>query len=139
VWSLTATGVLRAQLRQRRIFTESRVRLREPDRTVGGVKLNPVSRTTFGFDYDPNWLPRAEYLSDSGGRWSRPFEQVAAGFPYDGQLHLLVHPCWWARRSTGSGWPNVKRPSLMVLLCHFMAAGNWRPFVCANSAQHATN
>jgi hypothetical protein len=79
------------------LFTESaRPDYGAPDRIVGGVKLNPVSRTTFGFDYDPNWLPRAEYLSDSGGRWSRPFAPVAAGFPYDGQLHLLVHPDWWA-------------------------------------------
>lgn len=78
------------------LFTESaRPSYGEPDRTVGGVKLNPVSRTKFGFDYDPNWLPRAEYLSDSGGKWSRSFAEVAAGFPYDGQLHLLVHPCWW--------------------------------------------
>lgn len=67
-----------------------------PDRTVGGVKLAPVSRELFGFEYDPNWLPRAAYLSDSGGRWSHQFDDIAAGFPFDGQLHMLVHPDWWA-------------------------------------------
>jgi hypothetical protein len=79
------------------LFTESpRPDWGEPDRLVGNVPLRPVSRTVFGFDYDPNWLPRAQYLSDSGGRWSQPFEEVAAGFPYDGQTHLLIHPDWWA-------------------------------------------
>jgi hypothetical protein len=62
-------------------------------RTVGGVPLRPVPRGTFGFDYDPNQLRRGAYLSDSGGRWSQPFEQVAAG--WGGQLHMLVHPDWW--------------------------------------------
>lgn len=66
-------------------------------RTVGGVKLSPVSRSRFGFDYDPNWLPRGEYLSDSGGRWSQPFDRIAARFPSDGQLHMLVHPDWWGQ------------------------------------------
>jgi hypothetical protein len=62
-------------------------------RTVGGVPLRPVPRGTFGFDYDPNQLSRGTYLSDSGGRWSQPFEQIAA--ERVGQLHMLVHPDWW--------------------------------------------
>ena len=81
------------------IFTESRrPSYGDADRTIGGwLKLEPVSRTEFGFDYDPNWLPRAKYVSDSGGTWSQPFDLVAAGFPFDqGQLHMLVHPDWWA-------------------------------------------
>lgn len=78
------------------IFTESpRPDYGEPDRMVNRLRLQPVSRAYFGFEYDPNWLPRAEYLSDSGGRWSRYFEDVAAGFPYAGQLHMLVHADWW--------------------------------------------
>jgi hypothetical protein len=66
-----------------------------PDRVVGGVKLDPVSREQFGFEYDASWLSRAAYLSDSGGKWSQPFEDVRASFPYDGQLHMLVHADWW--------------------------------------------
>lgn len=49
----------------------------------------------FGLTYDANWLPRDEYLSDSGGKWSQPFDTVATGFPYRGQLHMLVHADWW--------------------------------------------
>ncbi len=78
------------------IFTESRrEEYGRPDRIVGGVSLRPISRTELGFDYDPNWLPRGEYLSDSGGMWSKPFSQVDNEWPTAGQLHMLVHPCWW--------------------------------------------
>jgi hypothetical protein len=80
------------------IFTESaRPAWGEPDRVLAGrLKLAPVPRSTFGFDYDPNWLSRALCLSDSGGRWCPVFEAGAAGFPYDRQTHMLVHPCWWS-------------------------------------------
>jgi len=59
---------------------------------------NPVethSLDSFGLDYDANWLKRGCYLSDSGGRWSAPFDSVANRFPHPGQLHMLVHPDWW--------------------------------------------
>lgn len=60
------------------------------------VPLRPVARSRFGFDYDPNWLSRADYLSDSGGRWSQPFDDTADRYPtLDGQLHMLWHPDWW--------------------------------------------
>lgn len=78
------------------LFTESpRPTYGPPSRMVGGVLLEPVSRSRFGFEYDANWLTRAAYLSDSGGRWSQPFDTVADGFPYTGQLHCLVHADWW--------------------------------------------
>lgn len=57
--------------------------------------VEPVPLDTFALDYDANWLPRGNYLSDSGGRWSQPFTDVEAGFPFPGQLHMLVHPDWW--------------------------------------------
>lgn len=81
------------------IFVESpRPDYGPPDRSIAGfVQLRPVPRAHFGFDYDPNWLPRGEYLSDSGGTWSQPFAEVAARFPAEtGQLHMLVHPDWWS-------------------------------------------
>jgi hypothetical protein len=66
-------------------------------RTVGGVAFEPRSMWDYGIKYDASWLSRAEYLSDSGGRWSRSFDEVADGFPFRaGQLHMLVHPDWWA-------------------------------------------
>ena len=72
-----------------------------PDREVGGVRLRPVSRASLGFEYDPNWLSRGAYLSDSGGRWSAPFDEVAWAWPSSGQLHMLVHPDWWAEAFAG--------------------------------------
>ncbi len=86
------------------LFTESRRDNQgAADRTVGGVKLAPISRSELGFDYDPNWLPRDEYLSDSGGQWSKPFNEFAARFHEYGQLHMLVHPCWWAESFVRAG------------------------------------
>lgn len=66
-----------------------------PDRTVAGVTINPVPLADFGLDFDANWLGRSEYLSDSGGEWSQPFDGVADAFPFEGQFHMLVHPDWW--------------------------------------------
>jgi hypothetical protein len=67
-----------------------------PDRTVGDAVIRPTSLADFGLTYDANWLPRGAYISDSGGRWSKPFRTVGDGFPFDLQLHMLVHPDWWA-------------------------------------------
>lgn len=84
------------------LFTESaRPEYGPPQRIIGGVKLWPVSRRRLHFDYDPNWLPRRQYLSDSGGHWSQPFAYVEHEFPFDGQLHMLVHPDWWGEAFTG--------------------------------------
>jgi hypothetical protein len=81
------------------LFSESpRPDMGAPDRTVQhhGVAytLEPVSRAVYGLAYDANWLPRGMYLSDSGGQWSQPFDDVTAGFGH-GQLHVLTHPDWW--------------------------------------------
>jgi hypothetical protein len=60
------------------------------------VKLDRISRADFGLEYDPNWVSRALELSDSGGRWHSPFDEIVEAFPYpNGQLHMLIHPCWW--------------------------------------------
>lgn len=56
--------------------------------------LQPVKREVYGLEYDPNWLSRGEYLSDSGGVWSKPFEGVVERFGC-GQLHVLQHSDWW--------------------------------------------
>lgn len=83
------------------MFLESRrPNCGDPGRTIQGaghsVTLHPVSRGDFGFEYDPNWLPRGNYVSDSGGRWSQDFDRVVDVFSQrSGQLHLLVHPDWW--------------------------------------------
>lgn len=70
----------------------------DPERTIAGrVAIEPRSLREFGLRYDANWLPRAAYLSDSGGRWSTPFDEFADAFPYAGNAHLLVHPDWWGQ------------------------------------------
>jgi hypothetical protein len=79
------------------IFEEcARGTLGEAGREVAGVHLRPVPLATLGFTYDANWLSRGDYISDSGGRWSQPFDEVAGMWPGPGQLHMLVHPDWWA-------------------------------------------
>jgi hypothetical protein len=57
--------------------------------------LQPVSRSVYLLEYDANWLPRGDYLSDSGGTWSQSFDDVCERFG-QGQLHVLIHPDWWA-------------------------------------------
>jgi hypothetical protein len=87
------------------IFRESQRRSYGlPGREIAGVRLRPISRLDLGLVYDPNWLPRGNYLSDSGGRWSQPFEEIASTYPPPfGQLHMLVHPIWWRKALKGIG------------------------------------
>ncbi len=72
----------------------------DADRTLehGGRlrRLTPRPLAEFGLDFDANWIPRGDYLSDSGGQWSQPFGSVAGAWPDRGQLHILQHPDWWA-------------------------------------------
>ena len=71
-------------------------------RKHGKLIIDPVPLADLGLTYDANWLPRAWYASDSGGRWRPGFDEVADGYPRDdGQLHLLVHPDWWAEAFDG--------------------------------------
>jgi len=54
----------------------------------------------FGLDYEAYFLPRDEYLSDSGGRWSEPPAGLAERFRSRdcGVVQLLAHPVWWRVR-----------------------------------------
>jgi len=81
------------------IFTESaRPDMGHPSRLIEhdtrAVLLEPRPRSDYHLAYDANWLPRGNYLSDSGGVWSQPFDKVCAAFGA-GQLHVLIHPDWW--------------------------------------------
>lgn len=79
----------------------------DADRTLehGGrqVQIHPRPLAEFGLDFDANWISRGDYLSDSGGQWSRPFAEVAAEWPAKGQLHMLVHPDWWGQAFERAG------------------------------------
>ena len=81
------------------MFTDSpRPELGEPDRLVAWrgttVKLEPRPLSDYHLAYQANWLPRGDYLSDSGHRWSQPVDDAIGRFGH-GQLHVLMHPDWW--------------------------------------------
>jgi hypothetical protein len=62
------------------------------------LELEPRYLSAFGLEYESLRLPRALYLSDSGGQWNEPWEELCERFPNPfGQLHILMHPCWWVR------------------------------------------
>lgn len=60
------------------------------------VLIEPRPLTEYHLAYDANWLTRGDYLSESGGRWSQPFDDVVGRFASEGQLHVLIHPDWWS-------------------------------------------
>jgi hypothetical protein len=59
------------------------------------VQLEPVAREVYGLEYDAQWLHCDHYLSDRHKGWSASFDEVVDSFG-DGQLHVLIHPDWWA-------------------------------------------
>jgi len=72
-----------------------------PDRTIrtpmGNLKLDPKPLSYFGLKYDSNHLPRYTYLSESGDQWHK-WDEITGQFPSPfGQLHILMHPCWWTQ------------------------------------------
>ena len=60
------------------------------------IPLSQLPRRAHMLEYDASWLTRANYLSDSAGLWSQPFDEVCADFGA-GQLHVLIHPDWWTQ------------------------------------------
>lgn len=85
------------------LFTECpRPMLGAPNRTIDSLTISPQPLAAFGLDYDANWLRRGAYTSDSGGAWRPDFHETVMRFasgPED-QLHVLVHPDWWAEAFT---------------------------------------
>jgi hypothetical protein len=61
------------------------------------LKLDPVPMSSFGLEYEANFLRHNLYLSDSGGHWHVPFEDVREKFvERNAFLQILMHPVWWA-------------------------------------------
>lgn len=61
------------------------------------VRLAPVPMARFGLTHEAMVFGNVHYLSDTGGRWHRPFAEVAAAYARDGGfLQVLAHPVWWA-------------------------------------------
>ena len=89
------------------IFSECiRPDTHQPDRTltydagdgrVRTLQLRQRSMTEFGLDHEANSIGHTRYLSDTGGRWSRPFGEIDDVFAAEGGfLQMLIHPVWWA-------------------------------------------
>lgn len=76
----------------------------QPSRVVSwgetSVLIEPRPMSDYHLRYQAASLSRANYLSDSGGKWSLPFDEVCDGFGF-GQLHMLVHPDWWSEAFVG--------------------------------------
>jgi len=61
------------------------------------VRLAPVPMANFGLTHEAMVFGNVRYLSDTGGRWHRPFADVAAAYEREGGfLQVLAHPVWWA-------------------------------------------
>jgi hypothetical protein len=61
------------------------------------VRLAPVPMARFGLTHEAMVFGNIRYLSDTGGRWHRPFDAATAAYDRDGGfLQVLVHPVWWA-------------------------------------------
>ena len=61
------------------------------------VRLSPAPMARFGLTHEAMVFGNVRYLSDTGGRWHRPFDEVAAAYARDGGfLQVLAHPVWWA-------------------------------------------
>ena len=89
------------------IFIEcARPRLGDPRRTLTyagsgeirrEVSLRPIEMSALGLDYEASFFPGFLYISDVGGRWTKPFDDIARRFVETrGRLQILVHPVYWA-------------------------------------------
>lgn len=70
------------------------------DPVLGGtrsIRLQPRSMAESGLTHEANNSGHTTTLSDTGGRWSVPFDRVDALIADEGLfLQALIHPVWWA-------------------------------------------
>ena len=112
------------------IFLECpRPSLGAPDRVIAHVDqktgrsmrvaLRPVPMADLGLTHEANFVRQTLYLSDTGGKWSRPFSEVDSRFGDEGgYLQILVHPVWWAL----SGERFTPRPTIIEASADEVAA-----------------
>jgi hypothetical protein len=106
------------------IFSETpRPNLGRPDRVIvyddpktghhHELRLQPVSMREFGLRYEANFIRHDLYLSESGGAWVKPVEEVKTPFvAKGGLLQILTHPVWWALQ----GEPYKPKPPRSITL-----------------------
>ena len=70
------------------------------DPALGGtrsIRLQPRSMAESGLTHEANNSGHTTTLSDTGGHWSVPFDQVDELIADEGLfLQALIHPVWWA-------------------------------------------
>jgi hypothetical protein len=79
--------------------TISGLSMHEPTRSVRSLKKSDFKRLGFQYDaYDPRFLERLKYISDSSCRWREGCmcNFIIAGAPH---LYILTHPVWWFKQS----------------------------------------
>lgn len=64
-----------------------------PFKEVTGLDPRPLA--DFGFDFAGDHVPRALYVSDSGGEWTHDLKTVGSLFPYASNVVILQHPDWY--------------------------------------------
>lgn len=73
------------------------------------LDLRPRPMADFGLTHEANFIGHSRYLSDTGGRWTTPFDELDRTFEAEGGfLQVLIHPSWWAL----SGEPVKPKPAV---------------------------
>jgi hypothetical protein len=57
--------------------------------------MKPRSIFEFGLDFHGDHVPRALYVSDSGGTWSTSPDKALEFFPAESNTVILQHPDWY--------------------------------------------
>lgn len=57
--------------------------------------MEPRSLYEFGLDFHGDHVPRAMYISDSGGTWTHDLADVVRDFPFESNTVILMHPDWY--------------------------------------------
>lgn len=60
---------------------------------VTGMTPRPIEE--FGVEFHGDHVPRAMYISDSGGSWTHDLTEVAKDFPFESNTVILQHPDWY--------------------------------------------
>jgi hypothetical protein len=81
------------------MFEEAQGSVRAPWRSFEEISgLEPRSIKEFGLDFLGEFVPKSDYVSDSGDRWSTALDLVIFPDPKETKpLVILQHPDWYAR------------------------------------------
>jgi hypothetical protein len=75
------------------------------------TELRPVPMGSLGLSYDVNFIGPRHFITDSHGRWNRPFSGIEEPSTPDRIRMLLIHPIWWALSGEGTVGERTSRRS----------------------------